>query len=263
MSGAGWRGRERGRGLSRAVCLVLILAAAVVLVALAPSGYASPHPGIVKKHPPVYKVFNSVIHTNGCGASASFPVPPSYSAPTGVGRVKETATATGCGIPLLPDDASAKALVHLVTLPITSTVGDWGVPVTFGVKLDFNVSYNLSATPWPAGFVSPAWATYRFALTLALWNDSSNGTMFNSTYGLLDTGTTNGTATGILSGVASGPVNLARTTYVCTGCQYSLLLIFQLLVIVHAPGGTTDFADGTVDMATPPDVLTLHSFSLT
>jgi len=182
----------------------------------------------------------------GCGASSSFPVKPKFSLNTGIGKVEERASATGCGLPGFSDDASALAIAGFDSkiIPLAGITSD-----VLAFNYSYNYTYNLSASPMnPAG--GPfAWAAVEIQFVTLLWNLTTMQVWGGLDASLFDT--TNTSATGYENQTIGGPLGFLTWPVVPNlNDQFVVMIYFVATIWVHAPAGTNLHASAKFDMAT-------------
>jgi hypothetical protein len=191
----------------------------------------------------------SVVTRVGCGASAGFSVAPAFNLTSGIGISFGNSSAKGCGPPGFSDFGSTEGTTGFDSTPY---VEGPPVPSTFSVTYNFSFAYNLTATPQnPAG--GPfAWAAASFASYAYLWDATNSSVVVWCGYGYPFL-TTNGTASGHVSGLIVGPfacLDGLRANQTAVGHQYVVELYSVVWEGAYAPSSTTTHATARINMGT-------------
>ncbi len=186
----------------------------------------------------------------GCGASAKFVVPPSFSLQTGIGKVSSRSSASGCGPKGLYDLGATNATFGFDSTPfLWSSPGPVPANLTFNFTVNFVV--NLSATPGAASGQPSAWAIGGvfvhiniFDLTTSTWSYGPGSWPFLES--------TNGSATGYVNQSYHNLTTNATyaTTGIVSGDQYTVVFYATTLEIAYAPSHTAASATARLNMAT-------------
>jgi hypothetical protein len=203
----------------------------------------------------------SIVQKSGCGGTASLVVPPKFNFTTGVGKAYGKSAAKGCGPPGFSDYGVTEATTGFDSLPV---VAPSPAPGNFSFSLNENISWNLSATPQSPFGGAFAWASAEVDLEGHLYdltNASIRGGLIYSTVGI----TTNGTATGNVTGFQAGPLGFRifnSTTLTVPGHHYIFQFFVEIWEWTYAPSGTSTHASARINMATGGHNVTLLNWSL-
>jgi hypothetical protein len=232
----------------------LVPVAAVVLgalVLLAPTAAGQTF-GPLGFHGPPFKgslVIGQGLSRVGCGATAKFLVPPTFSLKTGLGKVSSESSASGCGPKGLYDLGDTNSTLGFDSTPFTwSSPGPVPANITFNFSVTFVV--NLTATlASPTGSPS-AWAIGGVFVHVNIYDMTTGTWSFGpGSYPYLVS--TNGSATGYVN--QSWHNVRYNVTYpgpgIVSGDTYTIVIYATTLEIAYAPAHTATSATARLDMA--------------
>jgi hypothetical protein len=239
----------------------------VVLLFLAPSTLGSTVvPAVFAYHgkhgPPFSGTINvgQVIVTRGCSAFASFVTPPQFDLSTGIGRVYGNSSVKSCGPPGFSDFG---ATVGTTGLDSSTFVLKSPVPTQIWFNFSVSYTYNLSATPQnPAGGPS-AWASYTLSVFAFAYDITTAVQGLGCAYNF--SATTNGSATGNVSGGFHGPAGCgfgSFPSYWAVGNKYIIQIFVRLFEFADAPSASGTHAWARANMATGKHELDVHSWTI-
>ncbi|MCI4344437.1 MAG: hypothetical protein L3J87_02275 [Thermoplasmata archaeon] len=243
----------------RWVWLPTVLFAALFALPAGALGVPTPVKHVAPFHGTVHVA--STVTSSGCGASASLTVPPSFNLTTGVGRELIKSSVTGCGPPGFSDYAAVAATTGLDSSVVVMTAP---TAHNFSLVGHMNASYVLSATPQSLAGGPIAWASVDTIIVVDL-RDLTNST---DRAGYINTflgPSTNGTATGNVSGYFSTPLGFtvfSSGMMTVVGHHYILIFWVELLEWTYAPSGTSLHASAHWNMATAGHDAKLTSWTL-
>jgi len=240
-------GRTWRNNGGRLVGISAVLLSAVLLVAPTAAGVA---PAKVVKH---IAPFHGTVHigqvilSSGCGASASFVVPPKFSLKTGIGLISSKSSAKGCGPPGFPDYGATEGITGFDSKAFTWVAG-MGPNVTYNVSV--SVVDNLTATPMNP-FGGPfAWASAYVFVQAGLW-DLTTASQADSAIIVSLGDSTNSSVTGYVnhSWVIPGLFSFAPANFT-GGHQYIVQIFVTALEFTYAPSSSSTSATARLNMAT-------------
>jgi hypothetical protein len=227
---------------------LLVIPFVAALLLIAPAADAHPfHAPVVHVAPFTGTlVLGRVVSTFGCGASASLTVAPAFNLSTGVGISTGTSSAHGCGLPGFSDTGSTRGISGFDSKSFPGKSSYAHVVLKFSL----NWAFNLSATPANLAGGPSAWAAYSINAGAFLID------LTTSTYvggcALMEFNTTNGTATGMVSGHAGlpgtctvFPINLTNPSH-----TYFMQFVLYATEWTYAPSGTSTAAKALLNVAT-------------
>jgi len=237
----------------------------VVLLVLAPSTFGSivvPAAFPYGKHSAPFAGtihVGQVIVSSGCSASASFVTPPQFNLTSGIGRVYGKSSVKSCGPPGFSDFG---ATVGTTGFDSQTFVLQSPTPTQIWFNLSVSYTYNLSATPQsPAG--GPfAWASFGLEVVMTSFDITSSTLGPGCTYPI--GWTTNGSATGNVSGGFHGPSGCGITGPLgfVAGDRYIVQIYAVVSEFAYAPSATGTHASARADMASGTHELNVHSWTI-
>ncbi|HXQ93561.1 MAG TPA: hypothetical protein VN864_00095 [Thermoplasmata archaeon] len=225
-------------GLAVVLCAILLAAPSAAGIRFPPARHGAPFHGTLH--------IGHVITSLGCGASASFPVAPTFNLTSGIGAVSEKSSAAGCGPAGFSDFAATEAIAGFDSTPFS-------YPKAAAKNLSFNFTpdfvVNMTATPMSPGGGPYAWASFYLVAYGVLW-DLTTGSVANS-IGSLYYGTTNLSASGYYNHSWSFTTGWAWIPGNFTGLhQYFVAMYFIAFEYTSAPSHTPTSATARLNMAT-------------
>jgi len=201
-----------------------------------------------------------VVVSNGCGASASFVTPPQFDLTTGIGLAYGKSSVTGCGPPGFSDFGSTQGTTGFDS---SVFVLKSPTPTQLWFNLSVSFAYNLSATPQNVGGGPYAWASF----TLNVIATSFDVTTLSAGIGCLNLigyATTNGSATGNVSGGYHGPAGCGFTGPLpfTAGDKYIVQIYVEVWEFTYAPSATSTHASAQANMGTGTHELKVHSWTI-
>ncbi|HXQ95107.1 MAG TPA: hypothetical protein VN864_08095 [Thermoplasmata archaeon] len=226
---------------------IAAILALVVLAPLAASHAVTP----TGKHVPPFSGSSLLGHrvsTTGCGGAASFVRTPAFNLTTGVGITFGKSSATGCGPPGFPDDGATEGTTGMSSANFTPVgAGPWKITLNFTVSY----AYNLTETGSSASRAAISYGVAQLFLDSSAWDETTSTAYGTPSQNLLFSATTNGSASGVVSGHHSQSyLTISVVSNFTAGDHYIFLLYVVASELAHVDGGTSATASALLNLAT-------------